>query len=1463
MRRYVSLFLSLCLVLTSFQVQSNAEIVRTRTVTLEQTLPFSVTNSTAAASVDVSTAGCSNVQVIDKYVDNGTITGTTVDSSSVTVNLNNGTYSSQPRTVIKTDTLTINDKKEDDTVNHIINATAKGPVNSILGCTGDFLSATYSNTQLYIKVNTALGKQGLDNTQLVTETLTFSSPNDNRNKSYTAAAQSLPYGIVGSPRTKSKTNGSVSYNYTQSSISAVFNNGNPTLNNSSEPYGYPYQWIDRHRDGHFSEFYPNSIYQAPNWPFSGQGKYITPTDSPGLAKTFTRNAAWTDYWGFGIDKNGNNIYDDSEKYYYPNNLAGNDYTKIFNRVDFPSAKFYNTEKLIVTMDSSEITFKPEGKLFSANEEKPADAWEIQDAFFSTRLQNPETYVRHFKFYYGPVRYIFGGYYTYSYFCQTEYDHYKPIKLYSGTVTYNYETIENSAGYTYNGWIKISYTEQKTITDYPPSRPGGIIASSTKIIHGPATDDYTPQNQLRYKYYYYKNGVWNYLGMTVNGTTQYSWNPAALGLNPNNLKVGVRANDLYQDGPMGENDPAAHLDLTGSIDKSVVPAGDTINITAVTDSYPDCTSVQYNVQNIISGNLTYQSKNPVETVMYHIKGSYTQYASDLSSGTNTKYQTYGIAKHEDNMEYTIRKNGVGQQTSQYNMTPTFQYLTSDTLNLDQKYTCGKTGTIILPALWDYSKTMSGFIGIGCTGSLNNTSLNSGTELGFFSVSEVSSNGIISYSDNLSANPRFSSSKAFMTGKHKEFVQIFDKRIFVPYYNKPVGITYIANNVKVYQDGTLVGTAQLSSSMEGRVLEGTNYQNWFKSSSDPRENYDFRPTGKHLFSRTEWSMDQITNFINGPYQDTYWDSPSGIRNNIPSYQAWLPGKITWTGAMTVPVTMKNGTYNLTLTANNGMQKSIDIPFVVSTPINPKGVMPAKVSPGKTYTVTATSSKYVNSMKLIVFGNTYTMVYDGLNGTGDKKWKYVLTVPGDAQYGLYNQSSGAFRYAEFMATLPSGEWASDYEIFEVVMPATVLGGDIYTAPGETVQVSAATTGYCTNASVDMPTGTVALANDKPVNNYDNIWRGSYTVPASQATGTYNITYKGTNSYMTAAQPARLIVDVFLTPVGDVPDSIETKTNFKIKCTTTLNATSVIATLDPTPGAAQYTLNLVSQDSSKKYWGSADLQYPEGAAGGPAGKIVTGTFTARAANGKTEVDTDTGHLWEKIEVTGYELRRSLYQDNDISKPVVESLCRSQDTRFSDSAGFIMAGQVMGIKVMTKGYVDRIEMDFDGPVVDYTKDNSVKILDKLTQKFEWDDVVNRGRTPEYASLDALKNYYSFPKNFTKAAKAATSPDNIYTTYYLIPYGTKQSLHSWYTLREESGSAFNIDKSKLLKRIKEPFILKLKIYSGSRYIEKDIKFDVFEKWDTLLNRDIRPYIDNPGDHDPVSQSTWETTDYIEEYFKNR
>jgi hypothetical protein len=164
----------------------------------------------------------------------------------------------------------------------------------------------------------------------------------------------------------------------------------------------------------------------------------------------------------------------------------------------------------------------------------------------------------------------------------------------------------------------------------------------------------------------------------------------------------------------------------------------------------------------------------------------------------------------------------------------------------------------------------------------------------------------------------------------------------------------------------------------------------------------------------------------------------------------------------------------------------------------------------------------------------------------------------------------------------------------------------------------------------------------------------------------------------------------------------------------------------------------------------------------------------------------------------------------------------------FICAGQVLVIETQTSNFVEYITIEFQGNA-------SIVTLDELTQKFEYDEPKSRKQHTRYSSLSKLRSAYKTP---IKILPTETSRDGIgtYVHYYVIPYKTKQTLHSWASLREISKNAFEIDNSKMFSRISDPYVIKIKAYSSNGVVTKSIKLDVFERWDTLYNRDLSPYV---------------------------
>lgn len=163
----------------------------------------------------------------------------------------------------------------------------------------------------------------------------------------------------------------------------------------------------------------------------------------------------------------------------------------------------------------------------------------------------------------------------------------------------------------------------------------------------------------------------------------------------------------------------------------------------------------------------------------------------------------------------------------------------------------------------------------------------------------------------------------------------------------------------------------------------------------------------------------------------------------------------------------------------------------------------------------------------------------------------------------------------------------------------------------------------------------------------------------------------------------------------------------------------------------------------------------------------------------------------------------------------------------FVCAGQTIVIRVKAINVPEWASLEFAG-------DSSIFTLDSLTEKFEWTEPRARGENTIVGSFKELKQLYNtevFLELISKRENEAT-----FEITYVIPYGTKQTLHSWDTLRKESNNAFQINEEQIFSRIEYPYEIVIKVTGPSGATTKRIELDVFERWDTLYNRDISNYI---------------------------
>ncbi len=165
----------------------------------------------------------------------------------------------------------------------------------------------------------------------------------------------------------------------------------------------------------------------------------------------------------------------------------------------------------------------------------------------------------------------------------------------------------------------------------------------------------------------------------------------------------------------------------------------------------------------------------------------------------------------------------------------------------------------------------------------------------------------------------------------------------------------------------------------------------------------------------------------------------------------------------------------------------------------------------------------------------------------------------------------------------------------------------------------------------------------------------------------------------------------------------------------------------------------------------------------------------------------------------------------------------------FVCAGQTIMIKAVVVNAPANVTIEFAG-------DTSITRFDAITKKFEWDEPRRRKVPTFFTSLKEFETMYS-GKVFMKEEDYVDENSIEYTYTYIIPYETKQTLNSWKTLRNETKDAFSIDESKIFTRRTSPYqiVVKARSETGSDTSRYDL--DVFERWDTIYNRDISKYLE--------------------------
>lgn len=158
----------------------------------------------------------------------------------------------------------------------------------------------------------------------------------------------------------------------------------------------------------------------------------------------------------------------------------------------------------------------------------------------------------------------------------------------------------------------------------------------------------------------------------------------------------------------------------------------------------------------------------------------------------------------------------------------------------------------------------------------------------------------------------------------------------------------------------------------------------------------------------------------------------------------------------------------------------------------------------------------------------------------------------------------------------------------------------------------------------------------------------------------------------------------------------------------------------------------------------------------------------------------------------------------------------------FICAGQVLIVKANITNDPTSVKFYIQG-------NSSIQTLDDLTKQFVYDEPRKRNEKLLYPSISKLKESYNLPLEMNGGGSE-------YKIQYVIPYKTKQTVHSWNTLRNLSGNALEIDTRRLFDKISEPYVIKIRATNEGGTTTRSINLDVFERWDTVYNRDISEFI---------------------------
>lgn len=678
----IAFFMSFILLVQNI---ANAYVIRDIQVRQEKIIPFSFISDTKNYEDSISIKGFNDVKIEKISVNNGEVDAS-IEGNYIDLEFYDGQKSNSLQTVTEINDLELEEIPLNDENTREITISADKKIKEIMEVSGDFVSAeVISDGKLRVKVDkNAEGEFGYDETKTEKSTVNVEIESDNRSREIESNYIELQHIPIGKVKAVSGDTSALQEIIVQDKkLKVIFDNGTPKLNEIKLNDGYTYFWIDRDSDGNFRKYNPNSVYSTDRNKITGKGEYLDKSEQEELGMNLW-NKNWLDYCGAEI--NGvRYIYVFDKSKGIPSSTEGEILDK--SKLEVREQNF-NTEIYTVEFSEDGVFYIPEGKLYSMGELVKGTtgwgevcenkAWESKETFFNKITGKNETYVKHYKFYYGPSnKKAFGGFFSYPYSCTLEYEHYKPVMLYSGNITYSYETQKQVKGYLYDGWVKISYTEEKTMKDYPPVSPYNIRYNSQDklILWENGSDDYTAKDKLIYEIQMYSDS-WSEGIKSKPGETKLSYE-----LNGEYTDIRIRTIDEVNQVSDWANLSDSIIELMGSVKPDVIKAGEKVNIYAQTKSLSKIDKVTARCDEL-----------GIDCELSKIK-------EKLPNFYEISYELMADFLEEDeyiysaNRRYVNSKKGNDKVLTFYSKTQT----NGDTLeiSLPQEISISKNGTIVFP------------------------------------------------------------------------------------------------------------------------------------------------------------------------------------------------------------------------------------------------------------------------------------------------------------------------------------------------------------------------------------------------------------------------------------------------------------------------------------------------------------------------------------------------------------------------------------------------------------------------------------------------------------------------------------------------------------------------------------------------------------------------------------------------